>query len=96
MNDKAFYTRQKCNYSSSKLGVESGDLLEYFDFKRVLLDFFIPMIPTILERMISPMTPRVILGLTSWTKEIIFNPKIKSKVKMTNNSAQMEKKKKKD
>jgi len=30
---------QKCNYSSSVLGVERGDLLQYFDFQCVYLAY---------------------------------------------------------
>jgi len=57
MNERASCcVGQKCNYSSSELGVEREDLLHYCDFQCALLNFFKPMIPTILERMISKVT----------------------------------------
>jgi len=128
MNDKSFScVGQKCNYSSSELGVESGDLLQwigvlrrsilinqystlykylsllyiycywsirgctsyfkhlqfpkispldclvpliplfnvhYFDFKWDLLFFLIPMIPIVLEKMISMWNPCFLPRLT--------------------------------
>jgi len=54
MNERASYcVGQKCNYSSSELGVEGNNLLQYFDFQYILLDYFKPMIPIVAKLMIS-------------------------------------------
>jgi len=56
--DLAVSVGEKCNYSSSELGVEREVyLLQYFDFQCTLLDFLKPMISMVLERMISKVAP---------------------------------------